>query len=411
MAETEIPTNHREFVCKHCKGKIAVPYDLLPTTGPCPYCGGTITSPALEMRPDRFFETHSSAPLEEILPPTPAPEPEEIVEIVDEPSVPIPDPEEAEEPEAQPEAQPEARVPSRRSSSLVFWMLGLLALILITAGAGYFAWKKFAPSIDPTMPRIVRNEAAMKEAEYLHSGWQKDAHQLLSSYLAAKSTDEKLPLILNGNDLKAVISDFYGISGNNDSDIPADAFTVNELTEEDRKRGLFRMVYKQPAPADVKDLPQPPATVKVHAFFKRTPDGLKLDWEMFAQTKYRTLQSFVAQPKIDKTGVFRVLIMEDAPDPGRAAATLRTYRVIDPANTGDTARITVKIQTAAGKALLLLLLPSTDSAKDRPVTRTATLELRWSGEANAPELEISRFICWEFLGLGGQEIPATTPPK
>ena len=405
MIDPEIPTNQREFLCKHCKGKIAVPYDLLPTTGPCPYCAGTITSPALEIPPSRFPEPYFPPPLVEILPPTPVQEPEKVSEIIEEPRVPIPEPEEAEELEEQP-APP---APSRRRSGLVFWMLGLLALILIGGGITYFAWKKFAPNTDPTMPRIVRNEAAVKEAEYLRSGWQKDAYQLLHSYLAAKSTEEKLPLILNGNALKATIGEFYSSGSFNDSDIPAEAFSNNELTEDDRKRGLFMMVDKQPAPAKAKDQAQPPATTKIHAFFKRTPDGLKLDWEMFAQTKYRTLQSFVAQPKIDKTGVFRVLIMEDAPDPGRAAATLRTYRVIDPANINDTARITVKIQTAAGKALLLM--PSSDSAKDRPVTRTATLELRWSGEPKAPELEISRFICWEFLGLGGQEIDATTPPK
>jgi hypothetical protein len=406
MAETEIPTNHREFLCKHCKGKIAVPCDLLPTTGPCPYCAGTITSPALEMLTERFLEPHFSPPFEETLPPTPAQEPEEIV---NEPIVQIPEPVKPAEPE-EPESPPESKAPSGNSSRLMFWMLGLLTLILITVGAGYLIWKNFGQSSAPTAPRFVRNEATIKEAEYLRSGWQKDASQLLGNYLAAKTTAEKLPLILNGNDLKALIGDFYSSSGSNDSDITADAFTVNELTEEDRKRGLFRMVYKQPAPANAKDLPQPPATTpKVHAFFKRTPDGLKLDWEMFAQTKYRTLQSFVEQPKIGKTGVFRVLIMEDAPDPGRAAATQRTYRVTDPANTRDTVRIDVKIQTDAGKTLLLM--PPSDSAKNRPITRTATLELRWSGEPKAPVLEISRFICWEFLGLGGQEIPTTTPPK
>ena len=37
--------NQREFRCNHCSGKILVPKDLPPMTGPCPHCGSTITSP------------------------------------------------------------------------------------------------------------------------------------------------------------------------------------------------------------------------------------------------------------------------------------------------------------------------------------------------------------------------------
>ncbi len=42
-----------------------------------------------------------------------------------------------------------------------------------------------------------------------------------------------------------------------------------------------------------------------------------------------------------------------------------------------------------------------------PVTRTATVELEWISRKDSPVLEIKRFICWEFLGLGGEESPAT----
>ena len=31
---------------RHCNGRILIPRDLPPTTGPCPHCGGVITSPA-----------------------------------------------------------------------------------------------------------------------------------------------------------------------------------------------------------------------------------------------------------------------------------------------------------------------------------------------------------------------------
>lgn len=145
--------------------------------------------------------------------------------------------------------------------------------------------------------------------------------------------------------------------------------------------------------------------LRVQAFFKRTPQGLKLDWEIFAQTKYRTLRNFVEQPEVGQTGIFRVLIVEDVPDKGRAVAGTRTYRVADPANTGDSARINVKVDSETGRGLSLLNWRGTK--ENRPLTRTATVELKWSGPATAAELEISRLVCWEFLGLGGQETPAT----
>ena len=64
----------------------------------------------------------------------------------------------------------------------------------------------------------------------------------------------------------------------------------------------------------------------------------------------------------------------------------------------------MKVDSDAGRALSILNWRGTK--ENRPLTRTATLELKWSGSATASELEISRFVCWEFLGLGGEETPA-----
>jgi hypothetical protein len=71
----------------------------------------------------------------------------------------------------------------------------------------------------------------------------------------------------------------------------------------------------------------------------------------------------------------------------------------DPANTGDTARVVVRVDSDVGRELAVINWRGAQDA--RPITRTATVELRWGGEDDAPVLEMSRFICWEFLGLGG----------
>lgn len=100
-----------------------------------------------------------------------------------------------------------------------------------------------------------------------------------------------------------------------------------------------------------------------------------------------------------------VFIVEEVPDNSRAVAGTRSYRLADPANSGDTARVNVKIDSEIGSTLSIINWRGTE--ENQPITRTATVELKWLGENHAPELVISRFICWEFLGLGGKETPAT----
>src|SRR5690606_13041908 len=138
--------------------------------------------------------------------------------------------------------------------------------------------------------------------------------------------------------------------------------------------------------------------VRVHAFFKRTPEGLKLDWETFVQTKYGTFQHFVELPEPVHTGVFRDFIVVDVPESGCSQRGVRTYRIADPAHTSDSTRVNVRVDSEIGRALSIINWRGPESKS--PQVRNATLELTWSND-ETPVLEISRFICWEFLGLGG----------
>jgi hypothetical protein len=329
---------------------------------------------------------------------------------------------------------PKAEKPKR--SGMIPTLVVMFLLILAIGGAMIFLFKEMGTQVAPPVAKAPISKPTVNEANYIRIGWQKEAYQLLKNYMAAQDTQSKIPFILRGSELSSKIEEFYGGSVIVDSDTPAGAFSIYELSEEDRKRGLFMMIYDQPPQFEMKEFFRPLASLevqygvdeadlllstlarvgnfameplRVHAFFKKTPEGLKLDWEIFAQTKYRTLQTFVELPEVGQTGVFRVFIVEDVPEKGRAVAGTRTYRIADPANTGDTARINVKIDSEMGRALSLINWRG--SKDNRPITRTATLELKWTGESAAPELEISRFICWEFLGLGGQETPATASTK
>lgn len=327
-------------------------------------------------------------------------------------------------------AEPKADKPPR--SSLIPVLIVLWLMILGAGAAVYFVTREMGRNVEPPNVTGPKADSAAREANYIRVGWKKEAYQVLGDYMAATSASGKLPHILNAENLSEKMEDFYGGGVINDSDTPAEAFSVYELSEQDRRRGLFMMVYDQPPQFDMKEFFRPLASLevqygideadlllstlarvgnfamepmRVHAFFKRTPQGLKLDWETFAQTKYRTLQSFLELPETGLSGTFRVFIIEDVPDKNRLEMGTRTYRVADPANTTDTARANVKVDSEIGRTLSIINWRGTKET--RPITRTATLELRWTGDPASPQLEISRFICWEFLGLGGDDrIPA-----
>lgn len=321
----------------------------------------------------------------------------------------------------------------------------LLLLVAIGAAIFYLVLKEQSKQPIPT-PSIkvqaqspkssAQPQSPVTEAQYLRIGWQKDASETLQKFMSAQTAVEKLPFIINGDQLAQKVDAFYGGTRINDSDTPTEAFSAFELSDEDKKRGIFMMSYDQPPQFAMKEFFRPLAPLevqyglreadlllstvalvenfameplRVHAFFKRTPSGMKLDWETFVQTKYRTFETFVGLPEPGLKGVFRVLILEDVPEQGHGEKGTRTYRLIDPANKSDTQRVDVKVDSDVGRTLSPLNWRGTQET--RPNTKTATVELAWTGSANNPQLELSRFICWEFLGLGGESTATAVAPK
>jgi hypothetical protein len=222
--------------------------------------------------------------------------------------------------------------------------------------------------------------------------------------------------------------EFYGTAAIDDSDTHPAAFFFSNLNESDRRRGLFLMEYDQPPQIEMRSFFKPLTTLEVQhglqdadlllstvalvsnfsmeplrvkAFFKRTPDGLKLDWETYAQTKYRLFQSFIDLPAPGSKSVFRVIVNEDVAGAGQIAAGQRAYLLTDPAHMDHRVRLAVEEESEVGRELKVINWRG--QSGNQPLSRTATVELAWTTENDMPVLTISRFICWEFLGLGGQE--------
>ncbi len=69
-------------------------------------------------------------------------------------------------------------------------------------------------------------------------------------------------------------------------------------------------------------------------------------------------------------------------------------------------RLSCIVDSETGRALSIINWRGVSDK--RPEARTATVELKWTGANDDPNLEINRFICWEFLGLGGTDPTVST---
>jgi hypothetical protein len=321
------------------------------------------------------------------------------------------------------------RGPKKAVSATV---IGVILLAAVVAAIFYIRQSP-PPSGKPGLP--MAGATPDPERHRLSGELEEEARSVLKQLIAGTTVAQKLPYVLDGPRLADDMEAFYGGTLIDDSDTPAEIFSVYELLQTDLERGIFLMEFDRPPQFALKEFFRPLATaevqygledpgillshiaqpenftlepVRVFAFFKRTPEGLKIDWEVFAQTKYRTLLNFVELPSPGQREVFRVYIFEDVPEPGRDVPGYRTYRVADPANPMDSARVRMKEDSKIGKELSVINWRGSTSGNQK--TPTATIELAWTrGDGIEPELTIQRFICWEFLGIGGEANPIENP--
>lgn len=329
------------------------------------------------------------------------------------------------------------QAPPEPKKSIVPVLLLALLLFGFAAAAGYVVYKEMnnRNAVNPLPPKATTTDSSRSENQYIRVGWEREARNVLTQFLAAKTVTEKIPYVLNGEALKSQMESFYGGSVIDDQDTPESAFSAYQLNESDRKRGIFLMTFEQPPQFEMKEFFRPLAAlevqygvseadlllstlanvtnfatdpIRVNAFFKKTPQGLKLDWEIFAQTKYRLLETMFEVPEAGQTGIFRVMIEEDVPVKGTENPQTKTYRISDPSSQRTSTRVQVKIDSEIGRTLSEI---NWIGQQNRPISRTATVELKWVG-TDRPALEIQRLICWEFLHLGGTVNPVAAPsPK
>ena len=450
----------RSFDCESCHGVIQIPYDLEPTKAPCPYCGEEILSPPLpeeasepvvltpvvghEVRGAKE-QVSSEVPEEVALESVDAPA---TTETVGQEAVRAPDGpskvgegfkgETFEQLEKEEKSTPARRrktkkQPSQQSqrkvSPLVFLGAGgALVVVVIAVLLVINRGDQSAPG-DESMASKKKgdqDQATIERVRYLEEGWKRSASQVLNSFLSAEAADDKCAYVIGGRTRLEEMSEFYQGRQLLELDTPTEAFNHEDLVMADKERGIFLMRFDQPAQFAMKDFFRPVAplevkhrveapdplltsvsnpenyqtdSVRVLAYFKEEGNALKLDWDVFAQTKYRLMREFLDNPVPGSSRIFRVRLHEDVPPhSGTDPREIRYYRCIDPAHDTDFVKVGVGAGSTLGEHLAPLNWIGLDPGNIP--SRGATLELEWSDEEE-PRVYIKRLICWEYLGLGG----------
>ena len=128
---------------------------------------------------------------------------------------------------------------------------------------------------------------------------------------------------------------------------------------------------------------------------------MRLDWDVYIQTRDRELEKFSANPEVGKSRIFRGVIFEDvATNFDDIPEGSRLWRFYDTAypSPANPIRVPVMMDSKVGKTLEPLTWIGLEGRTSKQ--STVTLELSWA-EGDIPRLEITDIICWEFLGVGG----------
>lgn len=142
------------------------------------------------------------------------------------------------------------------------------------------------------------------------------------------------------------------------------------------------------------------------ALFRLQDEQMLLDWDLFIQTLDRSFIAF-RDGSLGKGPLrFRVVLSVDKPvfENGETV-DLKVYHLQDPLHAGDSLRLQVDLLHPDEPLLRLAFHDKTGELLMPVQPRTATVDLVRDPESGA--ITLSKFVCWEFLGVGGTELVQT----
>lgn len=416
----------RSFNCHSCNGIIYIPYHLPPTTAPCPHCGTPITSPPLPVTPLPVAEN----------PP---------IVMASEPEIPRVTHPRAEEIAAPTTPEPVAAVATSRSEnprdkSGFYFFTGLIVLLLIVLGGG--AWllireHQYQKNNQNLVKALDASSAPQTEEDkadlYFKKAWVDDAQVVLQAFLQAQSPEEKAKYVLGGTATLDRLRALYGEKVLSDKYITADCFYPVHNYSESKKSNIFLMTYHRETQIDMTRFFRPlissemlhgiekinPLTeslgnmnqfmmprLTIQAYFKKTEQGMLLDWDVYAQTRFQDLRKFFETGKEGEQKKFRVILIKDHLSASNVAESdVLKYVVCDPGHNDDRFTVFVKRDSPEAKALQKLDLAEGEIRKTK--YETATVLLEYAGEEN---IHLKKLVTWQFEGLGSESVSNEIPP-
>jgi hypothetical protein len=190
--------------------------------------------------------------------------------------------------------------PARRTSVTIVAdpqaQSALAKLRKITPDEGTAPKSAKPPEIKVEAPPVAQFDVDAQQIDS-QSAEARRAADLLKQYLAAKSWQEKLPLVYQSAQARPLMEEFYGSQG------LADPVLEGKISATDIKVGTRNVLTLSFVSGDRLDR-------VVHASFWRTTAGLLLDWESFVGFSGKGMGAFRASRYTQPT-VFRVLALPD----------------------------------------------------------------------------------------------------
>ena len=226
--------------------------------------------------------------------------------------------------------------------------------------------------------------------------WEGEARRLLQAFLSAPTNSRRVPLVLQTPGVADRMQSFYSSTEGTFSPLPVSSYAVIPLSEADESRGLHLMGS---------DLTEPDGRRLVsRIFFREAEDGMRLDWDVYAQSQFRFFERFLAVDTDGPKPLSQILRAEitqvptaDAADRGKGMVT---YRVNDPFYREQSITVKMSQDSPVANYLAEINWINVPGAVEPQMGKLCTIELDRVRRGGQEVVELRRFICWEFFGLG-----------
>lgn len=305
----------------------------------------------------------------------------------------------------------------------------ILLLVLMLIGSTVFYVKFVKPSPPPLLS--PRQQPENSDPTIVSLTWHNQAREVLDNFFSAKTPEEKARYVIGGMQTVERLRSIWGNQLFEETAISADDFAPIFTGTEEGSEPIYLLMYDRPMQFELKTFFRPlvsmevmqgvetldPLTktltdpsnfeqepLKVQVYLKPCEDGLRLDYDLYLQTRYRTLRNFMDRSPVNSEGTFRVVLVEDVPLPVEKKKQLRIYRITDPVHLSDSYRCCASSSSEIARKMSDIHWYGSLGTKAHFAAATVTLR-----KISQETILLENLVCWDFDGLAGT--PGNSLPK